>query len=131
MMENNNQRVPIDELTPEERFERRLQEYHIQVDNTKTDAENLVDNYHALLEKYNGIVFSNITDCDLRLIKQGMRLPARKQLYYKHKCNKPVKEIMIEEIYKPSYMCRLCITTVNGEQYKVLSEHFAEMQKNK
>lgn len=43
-MENNNKRVPIDELTPEERFERRLQEYHIHTDNTKTEEEDLIDN---------------------------------------------------------------------------------------
>lgn len=89
------------------------------------------NNYHALLEKYNGVAFSDINNDDLRLIKRGMKIPASKQLYYRHKCNKPVREIVIEGIYKPSYMCRLCVTTVDGQQYRVLSEYFSEMQRKK
>ena len=86
---------------------------------------------HALLEKYNGVAFSNIAKEDLRILKKGLKLPASKQLYYRHKCNKPVREIVIEGIYKPSYMCRLGVTTEDGQQYKVLSEYFVEMQKKK
>ncbi len=89
------------------------------------------NNYHALLEKYNGVAFSNIPNDDLRILKKGLKLPASKQLYYRHKCNKPVRGIVIEGIYKPSYMCRLCVTTEDGQQYKVLSEYFVEMQKKK
>lgn len=89
-------------------------------------------NYHTLLEKYNGAAFSDMNNDDLRLIKKGMGLPATKQLYYRHKlCNKLVREIVIEGIYKPFYMCRLYVTTEDGKQYKVLSEYFAEMQRKK
>lgn len=89
------------------------------------------NNYHALLEKYTGISFSDINNDDLRLIKRCMKIPVSKQLYYRHKCNKPVREIVIDAIYKLSYMCRLCVTTVDGQQYRVLSEYFSEMQRKK
>ncbi len=87
--------------------------------------------YCALLEKYSGTVLSGINRCDLCLIKKGMGLPVTKQLYYRHKCSKIVQEIIIEDIYKPSYMCRLLVTTDDGQQYRVLSEYFVEMQKKK
>lgn len=90
-----------------------------------------INKYHALLEKYNGVAFSNIAKEDLRILKKGLKLPASKQLYYRHKCNKPVREIVIEGIYKPSYMCRLAVTTEDGQQYRVLSEYFVEMQRKK
>lgn len=88
-------------------------------------------NYHTLLEKYNGAAFSDIPSDDLRILKKGLKLPASKQLYYRHKCNKPVREIVIDGIYKPSYMCRLAVTTEDGQQYRVLSEYFVEMQRKK
>lgn len=87
-----------------------------------------INEYHGLLEKYTGLAFSEINNEDLRRLKKWLKLPVSKQLYYRHKCNKPVCEIVIEEIYKPSYMCRFCVTTEEGQQYRVLSEHFIEMK---
>ena len=42
MQKDMKKRIPIDELTPEERFERRLREYHIHtddIDNKKNGTE--------------------------------------------------------------------------------------------
>lgn len=46
MQKNMKKRIPIDELTPEERFERRLREYHIHtddIDDKKTEEDSLCE----------------------------------------------------------------------------------------
>lgn len=46
MQKDMKKRIPIDELTPEERFERRLREYHIhtdEIENKKTEKDLLCE----------------------------------------------------------------------------------------
>lgn len=98
----------------------------------KKEKEEEIKKYHALLDEYVGTALEDIeSDDDLVAIKKGMGLPVAKRLRYAFRNDKPmaVYDTMIEEIYKPSYSCRLCVTTKDGKQHLILSDFFAEMQK--
>ena len=83
-----------------------------------------------MLEKYTGVPFSCIESSqDLAALKKGLALPASKQLKWTFRRIVPVDDVMIEEIYKPSYSCRLCTILHNGDKKHVLSDCFADMQK--
>lgn len=88
-----------------------------------------IRHYHKLLERYEGYSLSDIEDeDDLKAIKKGMHLPIRKRLKYTFRTKEWVKDVVIEEIYRPSYSCRLRVTTQEGKTHLVLSDCFAEMQ---
>ena len=95
------------------------------------DLETAIEirHYHKLLERYEGYSLSDIdSEDDLKGIKKGMHLPIRKRLKYTFRTKEWVKDVVIEEIYRPSYSCRLRVTTQEGKTHLVLSDCFAEMQ---
>lgn len=86
--------------------------------------------YHELLEQYKGQSLFGITNNHERAaLKKGLGLPVGKTLQWTFRCKKTVVDVLIEEIYKPSYSCRLCVTTQDGNQYRGLSDCFSDMQK--
>ena len=88
-----------------------------------------IHHYHKLLERYEGCSLSDIdNEDDLKAIKKGMHLPITKKLKYTFRTKEWVKDVVIEEIYRPSYSCRLRVTTQEGKTHLVLSDCFAEMQ---
>lgn len=100
------------------------------VQNTTTNKEDQIKKYHALLDKYEGQSIEDIeVDDDLVAIKKGMGLPIAKRLKYTFRCNEFVDDTIIDEVYRPSYSCRLRVTTRDGQTHCVLSDCFAEMQK--